>query len=374
MSSVEETELSQIVDLPLIGSAEQYLFSVEDNRERADKLKELLIPKLKIIIKQACDQIHQVYGTDVLSDCRITTTPAHRSGAKKTKPFKIATAGLIIKGIKNRCLQLRFECTYDRLYMQIYGLRGLESNPIVQVLKNHVEDVTTILKQGEYYIYSDTITQEEAEGLEYDEFINKLQLVSERDWKSTYIWSPSLVLPIKDLDAAQPVINNFVEIFAIFRAASNVFLGEEDRFEEYLKCLWDWQNPLQVQESVTTTRFFPDEVDSVQTFREGAVRQVLVNAYERDPKARQKCIDSHGSSCSICGFDFGRAFGQVGKGFIHVHHLRPLSEIAEEYEIDPIKDLRPVCPNCHAMIHRRSPPFTIEEIKMLLKSARGSTI
>ncbi|MEG4987682.1 HNH endonuclease [Microcoleus sp. BR0-C5] len=378
MSSVEETELSQIVDLPLIGSAEQYLFSIEDNRERADKLKELLVPKLKILIEQTCNLIEQIYGTDVLSDCRITTTPAHRPGAKKTKPVEIATAGLIIKGIKNRCLQLRFECTYDSLYVQIYGLRGLESNPIIQVMKNHLKDVTLILKKGGYGISSDTITPtitpEEAEELEYDEFINKMQLVSERDWKSTYIWTPSLILPIKDLDAAQPVIDNFVELFAIFRAAINVYLGEEDRFEDYLKCLRDWQNPLQVQESVTTTKYFPDEVDSVQTFREGAVRQVSINAYERDPKARQKCIDSHGSSCSICGFDFGRTFGQLGKGFIHVHHLRPLSEIAEEYEIDPIKDLRPVCPNCHAMIHRRSPPFSLEEIKMLLKSARGSTI
>ena len=152
MSSVEETELSEIVDLPLIGSAEQYLFSVEDNRERADKLKELLVPKLKIIIKQACDQIHQVYGTDVLSDCRITTTPAHRPEAKKTKPFKIATAGLAIKG-KRWFFQQRFECTSYSLFVKFFGLRGLESNPIVHVLKNHLEDVTRILKHGRYIIY-----------------------------------------------------------------------------------------------------------------------------------------------------------------------------------------------------------------------------
>jgi len=374
MNSVEETGLSQqIVDLPLIGSAEQYLFSVEDDRERADKLQELLVPKLKVLIEQACDLIHQVYGTDVLLDCRIVTTPAHRSGAKKTKPVKVATAGLAIKG-KSWYFQQRFECTSDSLSVNFFGLRGLEGNPIVQVLKKHLEDVTRILEQGRYEVYSEAIAPGEAKELEFYELINKLQLVPERDWKSTYILSPSIVLPIKDLDAAQPVIDNFVALFAIFRAAINVFLGEEDRFEDYLKCLWDWQSPLQVQESVTTTRFFPDEVDSVQTFREGAVRQVSVNAYEREPKARQKCIDYYGSSCSICGFDFGRAFGQLGKGFIHVHHLRPISEIAEEYEIDPIKDLRPVCPNCHAMIHRRSPPLSLEEIKMLLKSARGSTI
>ena len=388
--SKNKYKLSQIVDLPLIGSAEQYLFSVEDNRERADKLQELLVPKLKILIEQACDLIHQVYGTDVLSDCRITTTPAHRSEAKKTKPFKIATAGLAIKG-KTWFFQLRFECTSDSLFVNFFGLRGLEGNPIVQVLKNHVEDVTRIWEQGEYEVYSETIEPKEDENLDYDEFINKLRLVPERDWKRTYIQSPSLVLPIKDLDAAQPLIDSFVELFPIFRAAINVFLGEEDRFEEYLKCLRNWQNPffeeqlkclldwqnqnpLQVQESVTTTRLFPDEVDAVQTFREGAVRQVSVNAYEREPKARQKCIDYYGSSCYICDFDFGKTFGQPGKGFIHVHHLKPLSEIAEEYEIDPIKDLRPVCPNCHAMIHRRSPPFSLEEIQMLLKSARGSTI
>ena len=244
MSSVEETELSEIVDLPLIGSAEQYLFSIEDNRERADKLKELLVPKLKTIIKQACDQIHQVYGTDVLSDCRITTTPAHRPESKKTMPFKLATAGLAIKG-KLWIFQQRFECTSDSLYVEFFGLRGLEANPIVQVLKNHVEDVSRILKQGRYGISSQTITPtitpEEAEKLEYDEFINKMQLVPEREWQATYITSPHLVLPIKDLDAAQPLIDSFVELFPIFRAAINVFLGEEDRFDDYLKCLMDWQ-------------------------------------------------------------------------------------------------------------------------------------
>ncbi|MBW4522620.1 MAG: HNH endonuclease [Scytolyngbya sp. HA4215-MV1] len=117
-----------------------------------------------------------------------------------------------------------------------------------------------------------------------------------------------------------------------------------------------------------TVSLFPDEVDSTEVFREGAVRQVTVNAYERDPRARQKCIDYYGLNCSVCNFNFGETFGQLGKGFIHVHHLCPISEIGEEYEVDPVKDLRPVCPNCHAMIHRRSPPLSFEEIIKLKKS------
>lgn len=112
---------------------------------------------------------------------------------------------------------------------------------------------------------------------------------------------------------------------------------------------------------------FPDEVNPIGIFREGAVCQVSVNAYERNPLARKKCIVHYGTSCFVCGFNFGKVFGELGKGFIHVHHLRPLSEMAEEHEVDPVEDLRPVCPNCHAMIHRRSPPLSIEEIKALLE-------
>lgn len=117
---------------------------------------------------------------------------------------------------------------------------------------------------------------------------------------------------------------------------------------------------------------FPDEVDEAKVFREGAVCKVSVNAYERNPEARQKCLDYYGTSCFVCGFNFGLVFGELGEGFIHVHHLCPISEIAEEYEIDPVKDLRPVCPNCHAMIHRRS-HLSIEDLQALLGRREAQT-
>ncbi len=98
-------------------------------------------------------------------------------------------------------------------------------------------------------------------------------------------------------------------------------------------------------------------------FREGAVKQVLINAYERNAKAREMCIKIHGLTCVCCGFDFKKAYGDIGYGFIHIHHIKPISEIGCGYIVNPEKDLCPVCPNCHAMIHRKSPPFTVEEIK-----------
>jgi len=57
----------------------------------------------------------------------------------------------------------------------------------------------------------------------------------------------------------------------------------------------------------------------------------------------------------------------MGEGYTHVHHLTLLSQIAQEHEVDPVKDLRPVCPNCHAMLHTRTPPLSIEELMSALK-------
>ncbi|MBK7873847.1 MAG: HNH endonuclease [Saprospiraceae bacterium] len=99
-------------------------------------------------------------------------------------------------------------------------------------------------------------------------------------------------------------------------------------------------------------------------------KTVVVDRYERHPKARAKCIEYWKCTCSVCEFDFEKVFGDLGKGFIHVHHLTPLSEIGKEYEVDPIKDLRPICPNCHAMIHRENPPLTIEQLKLVINKNR----
>ncbi|MCP9496543.1 MAG: HNH endonuclease [Pyrinomonadaceae bacterium MAG19_C2-C3] len=110
-----------------------------------------------------------------------------------------------------------------------------------------------------------------------------------------------------------------------------------------------------------------EEINTAEVFLEGSVRRVTVNAYERNPEARSRSIAHYGTQCCVCDFDYGSTYGELLDGYIHVHHLKPLSEIGEEYEIDPISDLRPVCANCHAVIHRRNPPFTIDEVKAMLK-------
>jgi 5-methylcytosine-specific restriction protein A len=114
----------------------------------------------------------------------------------------------------------------------------------------------------------------------------------------------------------------------------------------------------------------PDEPRSHEdlTFPEGAVSRVEVNRYERDPRARRACLQHWGCRCTVCGFSFEESYGPVGRDYIHVHHLVELSRLPAGYEVHPVDDLRPVCPNCHAMIHHGpGPALTIDELRQRLR-------
>jgi 5-methylcytosine-specific restriction protein A len=100
---------------------------------------------------------------------------------------------------------------------------------------------------------------------------------------------------------------------------------------------------------------------------EGALYRVTANRFERNPIARRACIAHYGASCVVCGFSFEKVFGMRGQGFIHVHHLSPLARQQGSYTVDPIRDLRPVCPNCHAMLHRDDPPTSIDDLRAELR-------
>lgn len=105
-----------------------------------------------------------------------------------------------------------------------------------------------------------------------------------------------------------------------------------------------------------------------EILKEGTRNAVLSTAIERNPKARQLCLAKYGSTCQVCKFDFERNYGELGRGYIHVHHREDLALRQGEHEVDPIKDLIPLCPNCHAMAHKRSPAVPIEELKSIWAS------
>lgn len=90
----------------------------------------------------------------------------------------------------------------------------------------------------------------------------------------------------------------------------------------------------------------PKEYDKL----EGAKHQETVTRYERDRGNRKDCIAHYGYVCQVCGLNFEEAYGELGKEFIEVHHLHPVSQ--GECKVNPIEDLVPLCSNCHSMIHR----------------------
>jgi putative restriction endonuclease len=91
----------------------------------------------------------------------------------------------------------------------------------------------------------------------------------------------------------------------------------------------------------------------LQSGFEGSLQIVFTTVYERDPALRRQALAIHGYTCFGCGCNFEERYGIHGRGFIHVHHVKPLHSLGGEQSVDPKTDLVPVCPNCHCMIHRR---------------------
>jgi 5-methylcytosine-specific restriction protein A len=157
--------------------------------------------------------------------------------------------------------------------------------------------------------------------------------------------------------AVQELASNIPQVDWDHLQASGVVLAQEaaDQLEAR------WEANLGALGRITT--WVADEVPASERFVEGASTKVLVNRYEPDQRARRACLAHWGWDCAVCGFNFARVNGALGERFMHVHHLRDLASLGGAYEIDPVADLRPVCPNCHAMLHQRRPTLPIAELR-----------
>jgi hypothetical protein len=100
---------------------------------------------------------------------------------------------------------------------------------------------------------------------------------------------------------------------------------------------------------------------------EGGLECVERNEYERNPRLRQLALLHHGYECCVCRFKFVDVYGEAAANFIHIHHVIPISSYRSAHVVNVETDLVPVCPNCHAVIHLRNPPFTIEEMRSMLR-------
>lgn len=108
------------------------------------------------------------------------------------------------------------------------------------------------------------------------------------------------------------------------------------------------------------------------TLWEGAPKSIELSVYERSPKARRLCIEHYGPTCQACSLNYEEKYGPIGAQLIHVHHVTPLSTIGEAYEVDPIRDLIPLCATCHHVVHSRDPHYSVEEIKAAIALSRAA--
>lgn len=96
-----------------------------------------------------------------------------------------------------------------------------------------------------------------------------------------------------------------------------------------------------------------DSLREEEEYFEGSKKKRFTNYYERDPKLRAAAVQHHGVACKVCGFDFEKTYGERGKGYIEVHHLRPISTLGKQTKVNPKSDMTVLCSNCHRMVHRR---------------------
>jgi 5-methylcytosine-specific restriction protein A len=102
---------------------------------------------------------------------------------------------------------------------------------------------------------------------------------------------------------------------------------------------------------------------TIQGEKEGTAYEKTITKHERNPINRKLCLQLKGYACAVCGIEFEKVYGKIGHNFIEVHHTNPVAEMGDDHVVDIINELVPLCSNCHSMIHRRKPPYSVEELK-----------
>jgi hypothetical protein len=205
-------------------------------------------------------------------------------------------------------------------------------------------------------------------------------LKGRKSYRHGYIYFPPTVaydnfetevdaLPLRiDVDGWQNVVAEGVQVelpvLPRWKTVYAAYSIVRSRYSKILKALETGENEFSYAEEI------PDQASS--GVPEGAKKTITVNVYERNSVNRSRCIEFWGYQCQVCGIDMGEFYGELGEAFIHVHHVKELSKVSKGYVPDPQKDLQPVCPNCHAVLHRSKPAMSITKLRNFL--ARRGTL
>lgn len=114
------------------------------------------------------------------------------------------------------------------------------------------------------------------------------------------------------------------------------------------------------------TSILSDDIENEQQRMEGRLTEAKVLRRQRNRKARQKCLEDSGYTCYVCGFNFEKVYGEIGKKFLEVHHTKPLKTYDDEHPI-PQSELCALCSNCHSMVHRKREVMDVDKLKIMFE-------
>ncbi len=196
----------------------------------------------------------------------------------------------------------------------------------------------------------------------------------------------SYYLLIKERGAKQTVRVNGEELnmmdadswpkdWSSFEARATKIPVFEDGKADYAEAVQEWGS-LMMGMVLSLADIVPidDEKSEQRGYSEGDARRTESVRYERNPLNRKLCLEAKGYECAVCGFDFEKTYGELGRHFIHVHHIVPVSQVGPGYVIDPVKDLIPVCPNCHAMLHKSDPPLHPNQLRKIVTTRKRTAV
>jgi 5-methylcytosine-specific restriction protein A len=195
----------------------------------------------------------------------------------------------------------------------------------------------------------------------YSQFNNAVKLYIN---KSSDFDDIDSILDIDDVGLLTRILLSIENRFA--------YVKRDDKKTEGLKYYIGYLKSRKSTNSPTQHKKY-DIKDVVEEYEEGSLLDCHGSKYERSRKARNECLEYYGYRCRVCGFDFEKQYGKIGREFIEVHHRTEVSSYGgTNHKVHPIEDLIPVCSNCHSMLHRTRPAMSIADLSSLVKNSKDS--
>lgn len=182
----------------------------------------------------------------------------------------------------------------------------------------------------------------------FSEWANKVQ------WAVKHLKDENLLLDTKDSGRG------------IWKLSEKGIIEARNRWKEINdgKDIYDNELAMSIDNDLSE---FEEEINI--THKEGTLKPILSSRYERNSELRKETINIHGLICQVCDFDFSQTYGELGKDYIEVHHLIPISNFNSEHHVNPKTEMAVLCANCHRMMHRnRSKIITVNELKEILEN------